>query len=69
MKFIKGNDRTQTHLFPVSLDQSIDQDNEVRLIDLFVESLEMGSYGFKSEFKQRLIGLKDIPPGLACNAR
>ena len=52
MKFIKGNDRTQTHLFPVSLDQSIDQNNEVRLIDLFVESLDMGSYGFKSEFKE-----------------
>jgi transposase len=52
MKFIKGSDRTQTHLFPVSLDQSIDQDNEVRLIDLFVESLDMGSYGFKSEFKE-----------------
>jgi len=50
MKFIKGSDRTQIHLFPVSLDQSIDQDNEVRLIDLFVDSLEMGSYGFKTEF-------------------
>jgi transposase len=50
MKFIKGSDRTQIHLFPVSLDQSIDQDNEVRLIDLFVDSLDMGSYGFKTEF-------------------
>ncbi|MCK9401113.1 MAG: hypothetical protein M0Q51_14120 [Bacteroidales bacterium] len=32
MKFIQGHDRTQTHLFPVSLDQSIDSDHEVRLI-------------------------------------
>jgi len=39
MKFIKGQDRSQTHLFPVSLDQSIDDDNEVRLIDIFVDSL------------------------------
>ena len=50
MKFIKGNDRAQTHLFPISLDQSIDPDNEVRLIDLFAESLPIGEYGFKTEF-------------------
>ncbi len=37
MKFIKGHDREQTYLFPVSLDQSIDPENEVRLIDLFAE--------------------------------
>ena len=50
MKFIQGNDRTQTHLFPVSLDQAIDPDNEVRLIDLFVDSLPLAEYGFKTEF-------------------
>ena len=37
MKFIKGHDREQTYLFPVSLDQSIGPENEVRLIDLFAE--------------------------------
>jgi transposase len=50
MKFIQGHDRTQTHLFPVSLDQSIDPDNEVRLIDLFVDSLPLTDFGFKMEF-------------------
>lgn len=50
MKFIEGNDRTQTHLFPVSLDQSIDADNEVRLIDLFVDSLPLAEYGFNMTF-------------------
>ena len=50
MKFIEGNDRTQTHLFPVSLDQSIDAGNEVRLIDLFVDSLPLADYGFNVEF-------------------
>ena len=39
MKFIEGYDRTQTLLFPQSLDAYIDADNEVRLIDLFVDSL------------------------------
>lgn len=50
MKFIKGQDRTQTHLFPVSLDQSIDSQNEVRLIDLFVDSLPLENFGFHKRF-------------------
>jgi transposase len=50
MKFILGHDRSQTHLFPVSLDQSIDSENEVRLIDLFVDSLSLKECGFKTEF-------------------
>jgi len=50
MKFIQGYDRRQTHLFPISLEQSIDANNEVRLIDLFVDSLALNDYGFKSDF-------------------
>ena len=50
MKFIQGHDRLQTHLFPVSLDQSIASNNEVRLIDLFVDSLALNDYGFKTDF-------------------
>ena len=50
MKFITGQDRKQTHLFPVSLDQSIDEDNEVRLIDLFVDSLSLENFGFEMRF-------------------
>lgn len=29
------------HFFPISLDQSIDHDNEVRIIDLFVDSTKL----------------------------
>ena len=50
MKFIQGHNRTQINLFPVSLDQSIDPDNEVRIIDLFVESLSIKDYGFRMDF-------------------
>jgi transposase len=50
MKFIEGQSRTQINLFPVSLDQSIDQDNEVRIIDLFVDSLSIKEYGFRTDF-------------------
>jgi transposase len=50
MKFIKGHDRNQTHLFPVSLEHAIDEENEVRIIDLFVDSLKLADYGFKMDF-------------------
>jgi transposase len=50
MKFIQGHNRTQINLFPVSLDQSIDPDNEVRIIDLFVDRLSIKDYGFRTDF-------------------
>jgi len=50
MKFIQGQSRTQINLFPVSLDQTIDADNEVRIIDLFVDSLSVKNYGFRKDF-------------------
>lgn len=46
MKWIQGKAREQAVLFPTSLDHIIAEDNEVRLIDLFVESLSMESNGF-----------------------
>ncbi|WP_282083900.1 IS1182 family transposase [Aquimarina aggregata] len=50
MKFIQGSDRSQTHLFPVSLESSIEPDNEVRLIDLFVSNIPLSDFGFKLDF-------------------
>jgi transposase len=50
MKFIRGHSRTQINLFPVSLEESIDKDNEVRIIDLFVDSLSLIDYGFRMDF-------------------
>ena len=46
MQFIKGKNRTQSILFPDSLDQIIEQDNEVRIIDLFVESINLTDFHF-----------------------
>lgn len=50
MKFIQGQNRNQITLFPISLESSIDEYSEVRLIDLFVDSLHMGDMGFKVDF-------------------
>lgn len=52
MKFIEGNNRNQSSLFPLSIESAIDYDNEIRLIDLFVDSLELEHYGFKMGFKE-----------------
>ncbi len=49
-KFIQGQNRNQTSLFPVSLNEAIDKDNEVRLIDLFVDRLDLDKMGFQTTF-------------------
>ncbi len=46
MQFIQGTNRTQSVLFSENLDQIIDQENEVRLIDLFVESINLTDFKF-----------------------
>jgi len=46
MQFIQGKNRTQSILFPKSLDQIVEQDNEVRMIDLFVESINLADFKF-----------------------
>jgi transposase len=52
MKYIIGQDRTQIPLFASSLDQAIEQENEVRLIDIFVDSLNLAEFGFKVHFSE-----------------
>jgi len=46
MKYITGQNRKQLVLFPTSLDAAVEQDNDVRLIDLFVESIDISAMGF-----------------------
>ena len=46
MQFIQGTNRSQAVLFTDTLDQLVEQDNEVRLIDLFVESISLENFQF-----------------------
>lgn len=46
MKFIKGQNREQLVLIPESLEALIGPDNEVRIIDLFVDALALAEYHF-----------------------
>ena len=45
--FMEGIDRGQCTLFPPSLEDYVAEDNPVRAVDLFVESLDLGKLGFQ----------------------
>jgi len=45
-RFIVGESRSQSTLFPESLDDYVSEDNPVRVIDVFVDELEMRELGF-----------------------
>jgi hypothetical protein len=44
MKYIKGQNRTQTYLFPVSLDDAIDADNEAVGLPTIQETSSSSSF-------------------------
>lgn len=45
--FIEGESRSQATLFPERLDDYISEESPVRVIDVFVDELEIGALGFK----------------------
>jgi len=46
--FIVGTCRTQATLFPDSLDDYISEENAIRVIDAFIDSLDLATLGFKT---------------------
>ena len=46
MDYIEGANREQQVLFPQSLDEYVSANNPVRVIDAFVESLDLRALGF-----------------------
>jgi transposase len=45
-RYIEGEDRSQSTLFPESLDDYIAEDNPVRVIEVFVDELDLAGLGF-----------------------
>lgn len=58
MAYISGIDRGQMVLFPESLDEYIDENNPIRVIDAFVNQLDIESVGFL-----RYVPAKEGRPG------
>jgi transposase len=48
-RFIEGQDRHQVTLLPESLDEFIATDNAVRVVDAFVDELDLRSLGFEGD--------------------
>ena len=46
-RFVEGQDRTQSALFPERLDDWIHEDSTVRVIDVFVDELDLRKLGFE----------------------
>src|SRR5499427_2800049 len=46
-RFVEGTDRGQSTLFPECLEDWIHEDNPVRVIDVFVDELNLGELGFE----------------------
>jgi hypothetical protein len=61
-RFIEGEDRQQVTLLPECLDDFIGEDNPVRVIDVFVEELNLHPGSVSSR-------MKVVHPGGAVDAR
>ncbi len=46
-RFVEGDDRKQVALLPECVDDYIGQDNTVRVVDAFVDELDLPAFGFK----------------------
>ena len=45
-RFVEGADRSQITLFPERLEDYVSDDNPVRVVDVFVDELDLGGLGF-----------------------
>ena len=51
-KFIEGDNRFQITLFPERMDDFVSEDNPARVVDVFIDGLDISGLGFKSEPKK-----------------
>ena len=59
-RFVEGMDRGQSTLFPECLEDWIGEDNPVRVIDVFVEELDLAELGFSGSIPRLPAGLRII---------
>ena len=56
VRFVVGDDRSQSTLFPERLDEYLGEDNPVRAIDVFVDELDLAKLGFGGVERRRREG-------------
>src|SRR3984957_2703117 len=62
-RFVEGEDRRQGGLLPEYLDDYVSEENPVRVIDAFVEALDLAALGFEGVVPEAT-GRPGYPPGL-----
>ena len=55
-RFVVGEERSQSTLFPERLDDYLGEDNPVRAIDVFVDELDLGKLGLAASSRRRREG-------------
>ena len=54
-RFIEGEARTQVTLLPECLDDYVAEENSVRVVDVFVDELDLGALGFEGAILLQLV--------------
>ena len=62
-RFVEGDDRKQVALLPECVDDYIEQDNPVRVVDAFVDELDLAELGFNGAMPA-LTGRPSYHPGV-----
>ena len=62
-RFIEGASRSQSTLFPEYLEDWVGEDNPVRVIDVFVDELDLSDLGF-SRVERLASGRPAYHPGI-----
>src|ERR1700693_2141642 len=60
-RFVEQADRGQWTLLPECLDDFIDESNPVRVIDVFVDALDLAEMSFEGWSRRRQVGHRTIP--------
>ena len=63
-RYVEGEDRSRSMLFPERLDDYVGEDNPVRVIDVSVDELDLGELGFDGVQPARDRSAR-VPPGHA----
>lgn len=53
-RLVEQQERSQIILFPKRLDDHVEEDNPLRVVDVFVEGLYLAALGFEGAIQQRL---------------
>ena len=60
-RFIDGEDRMQQALLPNSLEDYVSEENPVRVIEVFIDELDLAALGFAGMTRRRRDGRPTIP--------